>query len=49
MTHWDEDWGYENFLFEDLTVNGVKITHENAETDGMFTFKGNSNKAVRFR
>ena len=46
---WDDEWNYENFVFEDFYVNGVKITNENAETDGMFTFGGNSKEAVTFK
>ncbi|MCB1122761.1 MAG: hypothetical protein KJT03_14505, partial [Verrucomicrobiae bacterium] len=46
---WDDEWGYENFVFEDVYVNGVKITDKNAESDGMFSFGGNSREAISFR
>ncbi len=33
---WDEEWGFENVVFEDFYINGKKITEENKETDGRF-------------
>ena len=45
----DEDYGFKNLVFENLKINGIPITEQNAATDGRFISDEKTLQEVTFK
>ena len=49
LTPLNERWGFDGFVFENMRVNGTRITRENAESVGKFVIEDLAKDKVTFK